>query len=189
MTYSLNLELSLLLIQQGTRPCTNERERVHKELKRMEALGIIVMEERTSQWVSSMVTVTKSESDRVRICLDPKDLNNMIERQHYPMKTIGEVTLRLPNAKLFSTLDANCRFWQLELDAESSELCTFNSPFGRYRYTRLPFGISSAPEIFQRTMSQVFEDIEVVEVIMNDILAWGNKEQHDKSLTMVLKRA
>lgn len=74
----------------------------------MEALEVVLKEERPSQWVSGMVTVTKCGSDRVCICLDPKDLKNMIEKQHYPMKTIDSVISILPHSKVFSTLDANC---------------------------------------------------------------------------------
>ena len=65
------------------------------------------------------------------------------------MKTIEEVVAGMPEAKVFSVLDATSGYWQMKLNEESSKLCTFNIPFGRYRFTRLPFGIKSAPEVFQ----------------------------------------
>ena len=65
------------------------------------------------------------------------------------MTTIEEVVVSMPQAKVFSVLDATSGYWQVKLDEESSKLCTFNTPFGRYRFTRLPFGIKSAPEVFQ----------------------------------------
>ena len=65
------------------------------------------------------------------------------------MTTIEEVVASMPQAKVFSVLDATSGYWQVKLDEESSKLCTFNTPFGRYRFTRLPFGIKSAPEVFQ----------------------------------------
>lgn len=165
------------------------RDKVRKELNRMEKLGVIVRVEEPSEWVSSMVTVCKPGRETVRICLDPKDLNEAIEREHFPMRTIEEVVIGMPNAKIFTTLDANCGYWQIQLDEASSRLCTFNTPHGRFRYTRLPFGIHSAPEVFQRIMTQVFEGIEGVEVIMDDILVWGSNEvEHDRRLEQVLQQ-
>ena len=105
-----------------------------------------------------MVRIVKPS--KIRICIDPRDLNEAIKREHYPMKTIEEVVAEIPGAKVFSTLDAKSGFWQIKLNEASSKLCTFNSPFGRYRFTRLPFGIKSAPEVFQKSMSTIFEDVE-----------------------------
>ena len=95
----------------------------------------------------------------------------------------------MPNAKVFSKLDATSGFWQLALDEASSKLTTFNTPFGRYRFLRAPFGIKSIPEMYQRCMSEIVEDIEGVEVIVDDILVWGSTvEEHDKRLKLTLDR-
>ena len=165
------------------------RDKVKTELERMERLGVIVKQEEPTPWVNSMVVVAKKNSDKVRICLDPKHLNDAIQRAHYPMKTVEEVVAKMPGAQFFSTLDANCGYWQLKLDEQSSMLCTFNTPYGRYRYTRMPFGVNAAPEIFQRTMNQILEGLDGVEVIMDDILVWGvTEEEHDQRLELVLQR-
>ena len=76
---------------------------------------------------------------------------------HFPMPTIEEISTRLHGAKVFSVFDASNGFWQVELDKESSFLTTFNTPFGRYRWKRMPFGIKSAPEIWQRKMREHIE--------------------------------
>lgn len=155
----------------------------------MEKLDVIERVVEPRAWVNSMVTIWKPEKKKVRICIDPKDLNAAIEREHYPMTTIEEVVTRMTGAKVFTTLDAQSGYWQMKLDKESSKLCTFNSPFGRFAYKRLPFGISCAGEMFQRIMSQTFEDLEGVEVIVDDILIWGqNEQQHDKRLEKVMQR-
>ena len=105
------------------------------------------------------------------------------------MQTVEDVISRMPSAKVFSVLDANHGFWQVKLAKDSSKLATFNTPFGRYSYTRLPFGIASAPEVFQNVMSHLFQDIEGVEVIVDDLVVWGeNVEQHDERLRQVLDR-
>ena len=91
----------------------------------------------------------------------------------------------MPNAKVFSVLDASSGFWQIELDQESLKLCTFNTPFSRYRFKRLPFGLCSAQDVFQDVMSEIF-----VEIIVDDLLIWGkNQQQHDERLKQVLERA
>ena len=96
----------------------------------------------------------------------------------------------MPNAKLFSKLDASSGFWQVKLDDESAKLCTFNTPFGRYMFKRLPFGISSAQDVFQAIMTEMFEDIDGVEVVVDDVVIWETtEEEHDTRLKKVLQRA
>ena len=163
------------------------RDKVRLELERMEK-GVIEKVTEPTDWVNSMVVVEKPNKV-VRICLDPRDLNKAIKREQYPMKTIEEVAAKLSDAKIFSVLDAGQAFWQIELDEDSSQLVTFNTPFGRYKFKRLPYGIKSAPEVFQKRLSQMLEDIEGTEVIMDDILVYGkDKAEHDSRLRKVLDK-
>ena len=165
------------------------KDKVKAELDRMTEMGVVVKQEEPTDWVNSMVTVIKPNG-KIRICIDPRDLNKAILREHYPLKTVEEVISQMPTAKVFSKLDATSGFWQLRLDENSSKLCTFNTPFGRYRFTRLPFGIKSAPEVFQKVISQMVSDIDGAEAIIDDILVWGsNQEEHDARLKKVLERA
>lgn len=120
-----------------------------------------------TEWVSSMVAV-KKKNGKVRICLDPRDLNKGIMRSHYPMPTIEEISTRLTRARVFSVLDAKNGFWQIPLEENSSFLTTFNTAFGRYRWLRMPFGLNSAPEVWQRRMHEIVEDLPGVEVIADD---------------------
>ena len=166
--------------------------RIKDELERMVKAGVVARQIEPTAWVSSMVTVVKP--NKIRICLDPRDLNLAVKREHFPMKTIEEIVADMPDAKVFSVLDATSGFWQIELDEESSKLCTFNTPFGRYRFKRLPFGIKSAPEVFQRYMTEMLEGIPGAEpiagAIVDDILIWGSSiDQHDARLRQVLNRA
>lgn len=149
------------------------KDKVKTELDRMTEMGVIVKQEEPTEWVNSMVTVIKPNG-KIRICIDPRDLNKAICREHYPLKTVEEVISQMPNAKIFTKLDATSGFWQLRLDEKSSKLCTFNTPFGRFRFTRLPFGIKSAPEVFQKVILQMASDIEGAEAIIDDILVRGD---------------
>ena len=96
-----------------------------------------------------MVTVPKRSGD-VRICVDLKPLNESVLREIHPMAKVDETLAQLAGAALFSKLDANSGFWQIPLAEESHSLTTFVTPFGRYHFNKLPFGISSAPELFQK---------------------------------------
>ena len=141
-----------------------------------------------TDWVNSMVIVEKTNK-KLRICLDPRSLNTAIKRKHFQLPTIEEITSRMSGAKIFSKLDGNNSYWQLKLDPESQLLTTFNTPYGRYYYLRTPSGIKSAQEMYQKRISQLFEDIEGVETDIDDILIWGrSKEEHDQHLKMALKR-
>ena len=134
------------------------------------------------------MVVIRKPNGKLRICIDPRDLNKVVKREHYPMRTIEEIATRMPNAKFFTVLDASSGYWQVQLDTESARLCTFNTPFGRYKFKRLPFGLSTAPDVFQKVMAEMFENIEGVEE-PDDILVGETEEQHDARLIQVLEQA
>ena len=167
------------------------REALREALEDLVKREVLATVTRPTQWVSSMVAVQKPDG-RMRICLDPKELNEAIQREHYPLPTIEEVATRLHGAKLFSVLDARNGFWHIVLDEESSFLTTFKTPYGRYRWKRMPFGISSAPEVFQHRMCEVVEGLKGVEVVADDIMVVGFGDTHtlyhDTNLDAVLKR-
>lgn len=106
------------------------------------------------------------------------------------MRTVEEVVSMIPGAKVFSVLDAKSGFLQIELDEPSSFLTTFNTPVGRFRWLRLPFGIKCAPEIFQRIMDQMLEGVPGAISVMDDILiAAPTVQEHDAILRRVVERA
>ena len=164
------------------------RERLKQELDRMLSLGVIKKVEEPTEWVNLMVIVRKSNGE-LRVCMDPKDLNNNIKREHYQIPTRDEITSEMAGAKYFSKLDASQGFWQIKLHEDSTKYCTFNTPYGRYCFQRMPFGICSAPEVFHRTMEQIIEGIEGVRVYVDDLILWGSTlEQHNERLIKVLQR-
>lgn len=92
-------------------------------------------------------------------CLEPKPLNKCLKREHFIIPTIDNFTSELNNKRVFAVLDCSNGFWQLDLEEESSELTTFMTPFGRYKFNRLAFGLNIAPEVFQKRMFEIFGDI------------------------------
>ena len=171
------------------------RNKVHEKLEQLVNEGVITPVTDATDWVSSMVVVQKPNG-QIRLCQDPKYLNVAIRREYYPMATIEEVSTRLKNARFFTVLDAKNGFWQISLDDRSSMLPCFNTPFGRYRWMRMPFGINSAPEVWQRTMNQLVERLKGTEVIHYDflIVRCGDTDDeadadHDRNLNAFLERA
>ena len=165
------------------------RDQVRKELDHLEHCKIIAKVVEPTDWVNSMVVVRK-KNGRVRICIDPSDLNRAIRREHFPMSTIEDIATRLHGSKWFSTLDANSGYFQIRLTEDSSKLTTFNTPFGRYRYLRMPMGLKCAAELFQREMQSQFGDIPGVEVVVDDILIHGKSEsEHNAILEKVMQKA
>ncbi|PFX31634.1 Retrovirus-related Pol polyprotein from transposon 17.6 [Stylophora pistillata] len=170
------------------------RERLQETLGDLEKREIVARVTTPTTWISSMVVVPKP-NDALRIRLDPKDLNRALQRENYPLPTIEEVASRLHRAKVFTVLDVACGFWHVALDEQSSFLTTFNTPFGRYRWKRMRFGIKSASEIFQRKMHELIEGLNEVEVIVDDfvVVGYGDSleaasKDHDKSLLAFLQR-
>lgn len=147
------------------------QNQIKEKLDEMVASGILAPVTEPTEWFSSMLVIVKP--NKLRICLEPRDLNKAIRREHYQLPTVEEVLTRLSQAKKFTVIDAKDSFWQKRLDTDSSYKTTFNTPLGRYRWKRMPFGISSAPEVWQRTMHEFVEDLEGVEVIADDFLIAG----------------
>ena len=164
------------------------REKVREELIRMEALGVISKVTQPTAWCAGMVVVPKRSGD-VRICVDLKPLNECVLREVYPIPKVDDTLAQLSGASIFSKLDANSGFWQIPLANESKHLTTFITPFGRYWFNKLPFGISSAPELFQRRMGQILERLPGVLCLMDDVVIFGkNQSEHDDRLKATLTR-
>ena len=166
------------------------RENLQKTLEDLVRQEVLAPVTRLTEWVSSMVAVPK-HNGKMRICLDPKELNEVIQREHYQLPTVEEVATCLQGARLFSVLDARNGFCHIKLEEESSYLTTFNTPFGRYRWKHMPFGISSAPEVFQRRMCETVEGLRGVEVVADDLVVVGfgdtDEEAADQNLDTILQ--
>lgn len=134
-----------------------------------------------------MVPVPKKNKEQIRICVDLKKLNKAAKREKFILPTIDDILPKIAHAKVFSLLDAASGFWQIPLEPESAKLTTFITQFRRYFFNRLPFGITSAPEIFQREMTELLKDIEGVVVYMDDILVFAETaELHEERLQNTL---
>ena len=165
------------------------RERVESELDRLEKQGVIEPV-KYSEWAAPIVPVLKSDQSSVRICGDYKmTVNQVAKPDCYPITRIEDLFASLSNGDTFTKLDMSNAYQQLVLDEESRKLTTITTHKGLYQYRRLPFGVSAAPAIFQRTMECILRDIPHVCVYLDDILITGVDDvEHNGNLARVLDR-
>ena len=170
------------------------RDKLKEELNRLESLGVIDQVQKPTDWVSGLVVVQKSDG-RIRVCIDPQYLNRALKREHYPLPLIEDVLPELASVKVFTKADCKEGFLQCELDDNSSLLTTFQTPWGRYKWRRLPFGVSPAPELFQKLLDQNLECLTGVYKVADDILIVGRgatlqeaHADHDANLDALMKR-
>ena len=139
-------------------------------------------------WLNSLVTVEKPNGS-IRICLDPKDLNGAIKRPHYPNKTLDDILPDLTDAKIFSRFDARSGYWSIDLTEKSSFLTTFQTPFGRYHFLLLPFGLKMAQDEFISKMDQCLEGLPGVKTIVDDSVVYGSdRKAHDRNVDKLMSR-
>lgn len=144
------------------------RRKLKETLDDLEGQGVIAQVTTPTKWINSIVAVPKN--GKLRICLDPKDLNHTILRENYQLPTVDDIATCLHGAKVFTVLDVRNGFWHVNIDEESSYLTTFQMPSGCYRWKCMPFGISSASEVSQRKMNDLIEDLTAIEVMADDFL-------------------
>ena len=113
------------------------RDKLRDQLQHMEKLDIIEKVSEPTDWVNSLVIVSKANG-KLRICIDPRDLNRAIKRQHFQLASAKDLFAQMSGAKYFAKLDMSNAYWQIRVDEESSKLLTFNTPFGRFKFKRLP---------------------------------------------------
>ena len=150
---------------------------------------IIADVDEPTDWVHNIVVVEK-KNGQLRICLDSKPLNAVILREHYSIPTPSDVQSQLSGNTLFTVIDMKDAYWHVKLTPESSLLTSFHTPWGRKRFLRMPFGISSASEIMQKRNEETFGEINGVYVIADDlIIAARDEQEHDRILRTVPQRA
>ena len=164
------------------------REKFKEELQRLERLKVITPVDEPTEWVSQIVVAVK-KSGELRVCIDPRPLNTVLKRERYQIPVIDDLLPDLTDARVFTKVDLASAFWHLELDRESSMLTTFATPYGRYRWLRLPFGLSVSSEIFQKRLHQELQGLPGVKCIADDILIHGTCEaDHDSNLDGFMRR-
>ena len=120
---------------------------------------------------------------------DFRALNKLVRRKVYPLPRIQDTLTKRPGHEFFSKLDISMQCYTFELDEESSDLCTIVTPYGKFRYKRLPMGIKQSPDIAQEIMEDIFRDLQPVDVFIDDVGVFNDSwSQHMQTLDTVLQR-
>ena len=187
----------------------------HKEIRNLEQLGILVETKDVTEWVNSFVIVEKkvptdsskvptnsskiptdsnssqghSMNKKLRICLDPRDLNEALEREPYYTQSTEEIMGKFHGMTRFTIADFNKGYWMVELDPESRKYTMMALDIGRFQWTRLPMGsVVGAQDIFQRKLDAIFLDVPGVTGIADDMVIYGKSDlEHGKHLINFLE--
>ena len=178
------------------------QDTLHEEIRNLEALGILEETKDVTEWVNSFVIVEKkitidsnnshspghSMNKKLRICLDPRDLNEALEREPYYTCSIEEIMGKFHGMTRFTITDFNKGYWMVELDPESRKYTTMALDIGRFQWTRLPMGSIVAQDVFQRKLDAIFLSIPGVTGIADDMIIYGRSDlEHDKHLINFLE--
>ena len=167
------------------------RPKLEAELEKLIRDDVIEKVEGPTSWESPVVITPKKTPSEIRLNMDMRDANKAIPRTHIVMPTLEDITHELNGATVFSHLDMNHGYHQLELQENSRDITTFSTHIGLCRYKRIHFGTRSAGEIFQDTVSrEITRDIPGCLNISDHILVYGkNHQEHDQNLEKLFKKA
>ena len=148
------------------------REPLKSELNKLQTMNVIAPQvEEPTDWVSNVVAARKKNAD-LRICIDPHALNKALQMESYQLPTLDDIP-ELSKARVLSTIDLQSGYWHVSLDEASRLLTTFSTPYGRYRWLRMPFVCNLSSEIFQKKLQQAIEGLEGVHCVSVDIVLYG----------------
>ena len=196
--YSRNIQTSLVTSSAHSKRMMFPiclKEDLRRKLDRVEESGVLQKVLEPTKWVSSMVIERKKDGSML-LCIDSKHLNKASLRPQYLSPVIDDILPELAGARVFSVADARNRFWHVRLDEEGSLLTTITTPYGGFGWTRMPFGISPAPEIFQQTLEEALAGLDGVRPVADEILVCGEGktleaavENHDERFRALLERS
>ena len=155
------------------------------ELDRLVKEGIVTEVHEHTEWINSIVPVMKEDSS-LRLFLDPKDLNKVIKRNQWYARTLDDILPELAQSRYFAIKDAMSGFWHIPLDLRSSLLTIFNTPWSKYRWLRMLFGLKVSGDVFQERLDKVLRLVPGVLGITDDLVIHGATENTHDGTVLVL---
>ena len=194
--YHINIDPTVTPKQTPCRPIPiHLKSAFQKEIHQMLHAGVLLPVNKATPWINSFVPVEKRTNHgqlKLRICLDPTNLNKAIIRELYHFWMPDDIAHLLADACILTVCDCKKGYWHQTLDKPSSYLTTFNTEIGRYQFTVMPFGITIAGDVFQRKLDKCFSHIKNLIVIADDVMVIGNNDNHkdhDLAFTTLLHTA
>ncbi|UYV76911.1 K02A2.6-like, partial [Cordylochernes scorpioides] len=162
---------------------------VQSELEKMVKQGIITKIYHETEWSHPMVVV-KKKSGQIRICLDPRKLNQALVRRHFQTPAPSELLHQIPKADYYTVLDVKSAYWHVPVANECRDLLVMATPFGKFRYNRLPFGLNISAQIFVEMMTNIFKNSFRNVTYVDDLLIYADSiEEHNEKLKGILEIA
>ena len=167
------------------------RDKLRAELTTLQEQGIIMPVTHPTEWCAPIVVTPKKESESIRMCVDLSHLNRYVKRERYqsatPAQAVADITAE--DAKIFTKMDAKKGYHQCPLDEGSQDLTTFITPFGRFKFLRAPYGISSISEHYNRRMDEAFDGLLGFRRVVDDVVIYDNDPtQHTQHVRQFLQR-
>ena len=178
------------------------QEAFHEEIRNLEELGILEEIKEVTEWVNSFVIMEKklpinssnshapghTVKKKLRIYLDPRDLNEALEREPYYTHSIEEIIGKFHGMTRFTIADFNKGYWMVELDPESRKYTTIALDIGRFQWMRLPMGSIVAQDVFERKLDGIFLSIPGVTGTADDMIIYDRIDlEHDRHLLNFLE--
>ncbi|UYV81648.1 K02A2.6-like [Cordylochernes scorpioides] len=162
---------------------------VQSELEKMVKQGVVTKIYHETEWSHPMVVV-KKKSGQIRICLDPRKLNEALVGRHFQTPAPAELLHEIPKAKYYTVLDVRSAYWHIPVAKECRDLLVMTTPFGKFRYNRLPFGLKISAQIFVEKMTNIFRDSFQNITYVDDLLIYADTiQEHNKKLKGILEKA
>ncbi len=163
---------------------------IHLRAFRKELIHLVKIEvlspQGASEW-ASLTFITPKKDDRVHWVSDLRELNKVVKRKQYPLPLIGYILRRRIGYKFFTKLDISMQFHTFELDEESKDLCTIATPFGKFKYNKLPMGLKYSPDFAPEVLENIIREVEDAKVFIDDIGAFSNSwEEHMALISKIL---
>ena len=171
------------------------KDAFQKEINQMLQASVLLPVTEATLWINSFVLVEKKGNHgqvKLRICLDPTNLNKAVTREPYHFRTPEDISHMLADACILTVCDCKKGYWHQTLDEASSYLMTFNTKVGRCRFAVMPFSITVAGDVFQQKLDECFGHIKNLIVIADDIMVIGkqhNHKDHDLAFITLLQTA
>ena len=166
-----------------------------EEINSLVKQGILEEVKEHTDWVNSYVIVEKDTGNqhapnhtvkkKLRICLDPRDLNEALERKPYHTRSVDEITAKLQGMTVFTIVDFKKGYWMVVLHPDSRRLTCMALPFGRFQWTRLPMGTVVAQDIFQSKLDAIFIGMKGVTGM---IIAGKDEMEHDRNFPAFMEK-